>query len=214
MTKTLAEIRTEYQAATLNESDVLANPFAQFDKWFTEALAAKVLEVNAMTLCTATPDGKPSSRIVLLKAMDDNGFTFFTNYHSEKGQMLAANPYAALNFFWGELERQVRIEGRVEKVSHEESDQYFASRPKTSQIGAWVSEQSREISGREALDKKLEELTAYYADKEVIRPPHWGGYRLLPTEIEFWQGRHSRLHDRLKYSKETEGAWKLARLSP
>lgn len=212
--KTLAEIRTEYQAATLTESDVLANPFAQFDKWFHEALEAKVLEVNAMTLSTATPDGKPSSRIVLLKALDDKGFTFFTNYHSEKGQMLAANPYAALNFFWAELERQVRIEGRVEKVSHEESDQYFASRPKTSQIGAWVSEQSRVISGRGELDKKLEELTVYYADKEVIRPPHWGGYRLLPTEIEFWQGRHSRLHDRLKYSKETEGAWKLVRLSP
>jgi pyridoxamine 5'-phosphate oxidase len=212
--KTLAEIRTEYQAATLNESDVLANPFAQFDKWFTEALEAKVLEVNAMTLSTATPDGKPSSRIVLLKAMDDKGFTFFTNYHSDKGQMLAANPYAALNFFWGELERQVRIEGRVEKVSHEESDQYFASRPKTSQIGAWVSEQSREISGREDLDKKLEELTAYYADKEVIRPPHWGGYRLLPTEVEFWQGRHSRLHDRLKYIKGDGNFWKLVRLSP
>ncbi|KAB2918176.1 MAG: pyridoxamine 5'-phosphate oxidase [Bacteroidetes bacterium] len=214
MTKTLAEIRTDYQSASLNESDMLADPFAQFDKWFREAMEAEVLEVNAMNLATATPDGKPASRIVLLKGLDERGFTFYTNYHSDKGQMLAVNPHAALNFFWPELERQVRIEGEVEKVSSQESDEYFASRPKGSQIGAWVSEQSYEIESREELDKKLEELTAFYADKSVMRPPHWGGYRVVPHTVEFWQGRPSRLHDRLKYIKGGEGFWKLVRLSP
>jgi pyridoxamine 5'-phosphate oxidase len=212
--KTLSEIRTDYQAATLNEGDVLSSPFQQFDKWFREALEAEVLEVNAMTLATATPDGKPSARVVLLKGLDERGFTFFTNYHSDKGQMLAANPYAALTFFWPELERQVRIEGEIEKVSHEESDEYFASRPKGSQIGAWVSEQSHIIKSREELDKRLEELTIQYENEPVVRPPHWGGYRLLPSSVEFWQGRPSRLHDRLKYTKGNEGFWKLDRLSP
>lgn len=212
--KTLSEIRTDYQAATLNEGDVLSSPFQQFDKWFREALEAEVLEVNAMTLATATPDGKPSARVVLLKGLDEGGFTFFTNYHSDKGQMLAANPYAALTFFWPELERQVRIEGEIEKVSHEESDEYFASRPKGSQIGAWVSEQSHIIKSREELDKRLEELTIQYENEPVVRPPHWGGYRLLPSSVEFWQGRPSRLHDRLKYTKGNEGFWKLDRLSP
>lgn len=214
MTKTLSEIRTEYQVASLSESDVLSNPFQQFDKWFREALEAEVLEVNAMTLATATPDGKPSARIVLLKGLDEKGFTFYTNYHSDKGQMLAANPYAALTFFWPELERQIRIEGKAEKVSHEESDEYFTNRPKGSQIGAWVSEQSHIIKSREELDKRLEELTAHYENEPVIRPPHWGGYRLLPSSVEFWQGRPSRLHDRLKYTKGNEGFWKLDRLSP
>jgi len=212
--KTLSEIRTDYQAATLNEGDVLSSPFQQFDKWFREALEAEVLEVNAMTLATATPDGKPSARVVLLKGLDERGFTFFTNYHSDKGQMLAANPYAALTFFWPELERQVRIEGEIEKVSHEESDEYFASRPKGSQVGAWVSEQSHIIKSREELDKRLEELTIQYENEPVVRPPHWGGYRLLPSSVEFWQGRPSRLHDRLKYTKGNEGFWKLDRLSP
>lgn len=212
--KTLSEIRTDYQAATLNEGDVLSSPFQQFDKWFREALEAEVLEVNAMTLATATPDGKPSARVVLLKGLDERGFTFFTNYHSDKGQMLAANPYAALTFFWPEMERQVRIEGEIEKVSHEESDEYFASRPKGSQIGAWVSEQSHIIKSREELDKRLEELTIQYENEPVVRPPHWGGYRLLPSSVEFWQGRPSRLHDRLKYTKGNEGFWKLDRLSP
>lgn len=214
MTKNLADIRTDYQAASLDESDMLASPFEQFDKWFKEALESEVLEVNAMNLATATPNGKPSSRIVLLKGLDEKGFTFFTNYHSDKGQLLAINPQATLNFFWGELERQVRIDGIIEKVSHVESDEYFASRPKGSQIGAWVSEQSTEIESREVLENKLEELTNHYKDKEVLRPPHWGGYRLIPETIEFWQGRPSRLHDRLKYVKKGEDFWKVVRLSP
>lgn len=213
MTKTLSEIRTEYQHATLDERDMLKTPFEQFDKWFREALECEVREVNAMALATATPDGKPSVRIVLLKGLDDKGFVFFTNYHSEKGQMLAANPHAALTFFWPEMERQIRIEGVIEKVSSKESDEYFASRPKGSQIGAWVSEQSLEIEGRDELDKKMEELTAHYQHEEVIRPPYWGGYRLLPESVEFWQGRSNRLHDRLKYVKNGE-KWKMVRLAP
>lgn len=211
--KTLSEIRTEYQLASLDSSHMLAEPFAQFDKWFKEALESEVLEVNAMNLATATPDGKPSNRMVLLKGLDDKGFVFFTNYHSDKGQMLAVNPHAALNFFWQELERQVRIEGVIEKVSHEESDEYFAARPKGAQIGAWVSEQSREIDNRDVLDQRLEELTKHYEHEEVIRPPHWGGYRLIPENVEFWQGRPNRLHDRLKYIRTGEG-WKLVRLAP
>jgi pyridoxamine 5'-phosphate oxidase len=214
MTKNLADIRTEYKAANLDEGDMLANPFEQFDKWFNEAIEAEVVEPNATVLATATPDGKPTGRVVLLKGLDEQGFTFYTNYHSDKGQMLAANPYASLTFFWAELERQVRIDGKVEKVSHEESDEYFASRPKGSQIGAWVSEQSTEIEGREVLDKKLQELNAHYSNKEVLRPPHWGGYRLMPETVEFWQGRPNRLHDRLKYQKKGDGFWKVVRLSP
>lgn len=214
MTKTLAEIRTEYQAATLSRSDVLENPLQQFDKWFREALEAEVMEPNAMNLATATPDGKPSSRIVLLKGLDDKGFVFYTNYHSDKGQVLAINPHAALTFFWPELERQVRIEGDIEKVSSQESDEYFASRPKGSQIGAWVSDQSTEIESRKVLDTKLQQLTQHYEHEEVVRPPHWGGYRLLPHTIEFWQGRANRLHDRIKYSKKEGEVWKMVRLSP
>ena len=214
MAKNLADIRTEYRAASLDESDMLSTPFEQFDKWFKEALVAEVIEPNAMNLSTATPDGKPTSRIVLLKGLDEKGFTFFTNYHSDKGQLLAINPFASLTFFWAELERQVRISGVIEKVSHKESDIYFASRPKGSQIGAWVSEQSTEIKSRDVLDQKLQELTAHYKDKEVSRPPHWGGYRLIPETVEFWQGRPNRLHDRLKYTKNGDDFWKVIRLSP
>lgn len=214
MAKNLADIRTEYRAASLDESDMLSTPFEQFDKWFKEALVAEVIEPNAMNLSTATPDGKPTSRIVLLKGLDEKGFIFFTNYHSDKGQLLAINPFASLTFFWAELERQVRISGVIEKVSHKESDIYFASRPKGSQIGAWVSEQSTEIKSREVLDQKLQELTAHYKDKEVLRPPHWGGYRLITETVEFWQGRPNRLHDRLKYTKNGDDFWKVMRLSP
>lgn len=213
MTKNLADIRSDYQHAVLDESHMLSGPLEQFDKWFREALEAEVREVNAMSLATATPDGRPSNRIVLLKGLDETGFVFFTNYHSDKGQMLAANPLAAITFFWPELERQVRIEGKVEKVSSAESDEYFTKRPWGSRIAALTSEQSQVIAHREELETRYNELADHYRDKEPIRPHHWGGYRLLPDSVEFWQGRPNRLHDRLKYIKTGEG-WKLVRLSP
>jgi pyridoxamine 5'-phosphate oxidase len=213
MTKNLADIRSDYQHAILDESHMLSGPLEQFDKWFREALEAEVREVNAMSLATATPDGRPSNRIVLLKGLDETGFVFFTNYHSDKGQMLAANPYAAITFFWPELERQVRIEGRVEKVGPEESDIYFSKRPWGSRIAALTSEQSTVIAHREDLETRYNELADHYKDSDPIRPPHWGGYRLLPDSVEFWQGRSNRLHDRLKYIKTGEG-WRLVRLAP
>ena len=211
--KNLADIRSDYQHAILDESHMLSGPLEQFDKWFREALEAEVREVNAMSLATATLEGRPSNRIVLLKGLDETGFVFFTNYHSDKGQMLAANPYAAMTFFWPELERQVRIEGRVEKVGSEESDVYFSKRPWGSRIAALTSEQSTVITHREDLETRYNELADHYRDKDPIRPPHWGGYRLLPESVEFWQGRSNRLHDRLKYIKSGEG-WRLVRLAP
>lgn len=214
MDKNLADLRKDYTLQDLNETDVAPNPFIQFQKWFDEALTAQLLEPNAMTVATATTDGKPSARMVLLKDFDERGFVFFTNYNSHKGQELAENPQAALVFWWAELERQVRICGRVEKVSENDSDRYFQSRPFNSRLGAWASNQSEVIEGRIILEQRLQELKAKYKNQDIPRPPHWGGLRVIPTEIEFWQGRSSRLHDRILYTRLDDGDWKIQRLSP
>ena len=210
---TPADLRRDYARAGLTEADAAADPLAQFARWFDEALAAGLPEPNAMTLATATLDGRPSARVVLLKGFDARGFVFFTNRHSRKGRELAANPYAALAFFWPELERQVRVEGAVAPTGDEESDAYFASRPLASRLGAWASSQSEVIAGREVLDRAVEELAARFGG-EVPRPPHWGGYRLSPEAVEFWQGRPSRLHDRLRYARRPDGGWRRERLAP
>jgi pyridoxamine 5'-phosphate oxidase len=214
MHQPIADLRKDYTLQDLSESEVDPNPFIQFKQWFEQALSAQLPEPNAMTIATATPDGKPSARMVLLKDFDQRGFVFFTNYNSRKGQELAENPQAALVFWWAELERQVRITGRVEKVCETESDQYFYSRPENSRLGAWASHQSEVIASREDLEQRLQELQLKYDHLEVPRPPHWGGLRVVPTEIEFWQGRSSRLHDRLLYTRLDNGNWKIARLSP
>ncbi|WP_392531883.1 pyridoxamine 5'-phosphate oxidase [Nostoc sp. C117] len=214
MDKTIADLRKDYTLQGLSELEVDINPFIQFKKWFDQALAAQLPEPNAMTIATATPDGKPSARMVLLKDFDERGFTFFTNYTSHKGQELAENPQAALIFWWAELERQVRICGYVEKVSETESDRYFHSRPANSRLGAWVSNQSEVIESREVLEQRLKEFMSKYENEEIPRPPHWGGLRVIPTQIEFWQGRPSRLHDRLLYSCLDNCTWRIERLSP
>ncbi|WP_373528638.1 pyridoxamine 5'-phosphate oxidase [Nostoc sp.] len=214
MDKTVADLRKDYTLESLSELEVDLNPFIQFKKWFEQALAAQLPEPNAMTIATATPDGKPSARMVLLKDFDERGFVLFTNYNSHKGQELAENPQVALVFWWAELERQVRIYGYVEKVSETESDQYFESRPNKSRLGAWVSNQSEVIESRELLERRLQEFHIKYENEEIPRPPHWGGLRVIPTKIEFWQGRPSRLHDRLLYSRLDNGTWKIERLSP
>ncbi|BDB25088.1 pyridoxine/pyridoxamine 5'-phosphate oxidase [Cupriavidus sp. TA19] len=209
----LADLRRTYVLGSLTETDVAPDPMSQFKRWFDEAVTAKLPEPNAMTLATVGADGQPSARIVLLKGIDDRGFTFFTNYESRKGLDLAANPRAALLFHWVQLERQVRVEGIVEKVAEDESDAYFASRPLGSRVGAWASEQSREVPGRDVLEQRELEYRSKFGDNPP-RPPHWGGYRLVPTALEFWQGRPSRLHDRIVFRVQPGGAWQIVRLSP
>jgi pyridoxamine 5'-phosphate oxidase len=209
----IADIRRDYMKATLSEDIVDQDPFRQFTEWWIEATRAEIDEVNAMTLSTVSEGGRPAARIVLLKGYDENGFVFFTNYESRKGLDLKLNPYASLLFFWKELERQVRIDGPCEKVPDAESDEYFYSRPEGSRIGAWASPQSQVISSRDVLDQNIIELENRFQGKTVPRPPHWGGYRVRPDQLEFWQGRPSRLHDRILYTREAAG-WKIDRLAP
>ncbi len=210
------DMRKEYAAGRLLEGDVPAEPLALFAAWMAAAVDAGLREPNAMTLATATPDGRPSARVVLLKGVDARGLAFYTNYQSRKGQELAANPWAALCFWWGPLERQVRIEGPVEPLPAAESDAYFQSRPRGSRLGAWVSQQSAVIPGRAQLEARLAALEQEYAGSDPPRPPHWGGYLLVPQMVEFWQGGPHRLHDRLRYTRDDTAAtaWHLDRLSP
>jgi pyridoxamine 5'-phosphate oxidase len=208
-----ADLREQYMRTGLAEGDLDPDPVMQFGRWFDAAAAAGLFEPNAMTLATATPDGRPSARMVLLKGVDGGGFVFYTNYRSRKGRELAANPLAALVVHWAELRRQVRVEGRVERTSREESEAYFRTRPLGSRLGAWASEQSRVIAGRDALDRRVTELAARFDDGDVPLPPAWGGFRLVPDAIEFWQGRPDRLHDRLRYRREA-GVWTVERLAP
>lgn len=207
--------RKSYERAALDEHGIDRDPFQQFTIWYDEAVAAGLPEPEAMTLSTATLEGQPSARIVLLRGYDERGFCFFSNYSSQKGQELAANPYAAVTFHWVELERQVRISGRVEKVTEAESDAYFQSRPSQSRIGAWSSPQSNVISSRDALEDMFKKYQEQYLDETAIpRPEHWGGYRVIPERIEFWQGRPNRLHDRLRFIRIDQGPWTLQRLAP
>jgi pyridoxamine 5'-phosphate oxidase len=210
----IADIRKEYKLQTLSEDDVSKDPIAQFDKWWQEAVHSGIDEVNAMTLATTTADGMPDARIVLLKGFDAAGFTFFTNYDSAKGQQLLENPRATLVFFWKELERQVRISGLVSLTSEKVSDDYFNSRPEGSRLGAWASPQSKPIESREWLEANEKKLREEYAGGPVTRPPHWGGYLVKPVRMEFWQGRPSRLHDRISFSLQGNGKWKIERLAP
>ncbi|CAN5364136.1 pyridoxamine 5'-phosphate oxidase [soil metagenome] len=211
--KHLADIRHEYSRSELSEGSVSTDPFEQFQDWMNAALEAEMKEPTAMTLSTVATDGRPSSRVVLLKGFDAEGFVFFTNYNSRKGRELTGNPYAAINFFWPELERQINVSGRTSKVSDEESDEYFNSRPFTSRVGAWASHQSETIESKTVIMTRAAKLMLKYATGHVPRPPHWGGFRLEPDRIEFWQGRPSRLHDRICYELR-DNFWQISRLSP
>ncbi len=210
----LQRLRKEYTRAGLTEADADPDPIEQFRKWFDEALAADLHEPNAMTLATATSDGRPSARVVLLKGYDERGFVFYTSYEGRKSRELEENPRCALVFYWSELERQIRIDGRAGRVSEEESDAYYGSRPRGSRLSAWVSAQSRPVEDRGALEKRLWELEAEYEGREIPRPPFWGGYRVEPEAIEFWQGRENRMHDRLLYRRLSGGGWRMQRLQP
>ena len=213
MSSKISDLRKDYTLNGLDKADVSPDPIAQFRAWFEAALSAGVPEPNAMHVSTVTADGRPDGRIVLIKDVSEAGFVFYTNYASRKGRELTGHPFAALTFFYPELERQIRIEGRVEKVSDAESDAYFNSRPRGSQIGAWVSDQSRVIDSRAVLETRQRELEAQFADQPVPRPAHWGGFRVVPDALEFWQGRPSRLHDRIRYRKEGQ-SWIIERLAP
>jgi pyridoxamine 5'-phosphate oxidase len=209
-----ADIRRDYKLQTLSEKDVAEDPIKQFDKWWEQAINSNIDEVNAMTLATVSKDGQPSARIVLLKGYDDNGFVFFTNYNSRKGHELQNNNKACLVFFWKELERQIRIEGSIQKISATDSDAYFTSRPTLSKIGAWASPQSEAVPSRTYLEQRLSEMEKNFNGKEIERPEHWGGYTVQPNYIEFWQGREGRLHDRICYNLNDDGKWSTGRLAP
>ena len=206
--------RYEHAARGLRRRDLDPDPIKQFSNWFTAAIEAEIRDVNAMSLATAGRDAKPSVRVVLLKGFDQDGFVFFTNYESEKGVQLEANPYASLAFYWIELDRQIRIAGKTEKTSRQESEGYFHSRPIGSQLGAWASRQSEVLDGRRVLDARMVEMTERFGDNPIPLPPHWGGYRVEPDTMEFWQGRPNRLHDRFRYRRQTDGSWLIERLAP
>ena len=209
----LAELRREYALQELSEDSVAADPFVQFANWFDEYVSSGAIEPSAVLVSTVGDDGSPSSRVVLLKGFDPNGFVFFTNYESKKGRDLTGNPNVALHFFWPELERQVAIAGRAERISREESEAYFASRPSESRLGAWASKQSEQLSSRKELEDRLEEIRGRFSDGDIPCPPFWGGFRVVPTRFEFWQGRPSRLHDRICYELDN-GDWRILRLYP
>jgi pyridoxamine 5'-phosphate oxidase len=211
---TIADIRKEYKLQVLSEEDILKDPYAQFSKWWHEVINAGIDEPNAMTLATASADGMPDGRIVLLKGFDEKGFAFYTNYNSTKGQQLLENPRATLVFFWKELERQVRISGLVSLAPANMSDDYFNSRPEGSRVGAWASPQSEVIENREWLEANERRIGEVWAGKSIPRPGHWGGYVVKPVKMEFWQGRPSRMHDRILYSLQNSGSWKIERLAP
>ncbi|NLR59979.1 pyridoxamine 5'-phosphate oxidase [Chitinophaga polysaccharea] len=210
----IADLRKDYKLASLDESEVASYPLSQFDKWWKDAIHSEIDEPNAMTLATSTPDGHPSARIVLLKSFDEEGFLFFTNYESRKGQELAANPHVTLLFFWRELERQVRVEGTVSKAPMAVSNEYYNSRPLGSRIGAIASPQSKVIPDRSFLEEQVDQVASKYTQEDPQRPDYWGGYLVKPQVIEFWQGRSNRLHDRILYTLTAEGSWKIERLAP
>jgi pyridoxamine 5'-phosphate oxidase len=210
----IAHLRREYSHRALLEKNSPRNPLALFQKWFKEALKAQALDANAVAVATVSPSGKPSSRMVLLKGLDQQGFVFFTNYQSQKGKDMTRRPVASLLFFWPQLSRQVRVDGRVAKISPRESENYFRTRPRGAQLSAWASDQSQAVPNREFLENRMKALEEKYKGKIVPRPPHWGGFRLSPSSVEFWQGRVNRLHDRLRYQRKSQGGWRRERLAP